>query len=59
MFILCHPFGTPKTRAKIYEMEETVDSFKLLDPKLTGCAPLAVFRLITQNRTYEGKDPPS
>ncbi|GIN70664.1 glycosyl hydrolase family 43 [Bacillus sp. J14TS2] len=33
MLIIHHPFSTPESRAKIYEMEETEDSFKVVRPR--------------------------
>ncbi|MBO0994726.1 glycoside hydrolase family 43 protein [Bacillus sp. SD088] len=33
MLILHHPFSTPESRAMIYEMEETEDSFKVVRPR--------------------------
>jgi hypothetical protein len=34
MLILHHPFSTPESRAKIYEVEETEDSFKIVKPRV-------------------------
>jgi beta-xylosidase len=34
MLILHHPFSTPESRAKIYEVEETEDRFKVILPRV-------------------------
>jgi hypothetical protein len=34
MLILHHPFSTPESRSKIYEVEETEDSFKVIKPRV-------------------------
>jgi hypothetical protein len=36
MLILHHPFSTPESRAKIYEVEETEDSFKIRRAFIVG-----------------------
>ncbi|MCM3727746.1 hypothetical protein M3226_18970 [Neobacillus cucumis] len=34
MLILHHPFSTPESRAKIYEVEETEDSFRVIKARV-------------------------
>jgi len=34
MLILHHPFSTPESRAKVYEIEETEDSFVVIKPRV-------------------------